>query len=328
MMDMRKLGRSGIEVSPMGLGTWAMGGPTTHGGLQSGWGEVDDDQSMAALERGLEFGVNFIDTADVYGTGHSERLVGQVIAGRRDEIIVATKFGFEYDEIQREISGGRGDRDYVMEACDRSLERLGIDTIDLYQFHLGGYDGDAEETRDALEELVAEGKIRWFGWSTDNPDNARIFAEADHCCAVQQSLSVLGGNWETLRVCHEEDLASINRGPLVKGLLTGKFTHDSTFGDRDNRRRWDLREGTQAEQLRMFEQVRDVLASAGRTPAQGALCWLWGLSDRTIPIPGVKTPEQAEENARAMEHGPLSVDEMQQIDEILGRDGGYREWPV
>ena len=325
-MQMRTLGRSGIEISPMGMGTWAMGGPTTHGGLQAGWGEVDDDQSMAALARGMKLGVTFIDTADVYGTGHSERIVGQVVAGRRDEVIIATKFGFEYDEIKREIWGGRGDRDYVLRACDASLERLGIDTIDLYQFHLGGCDGDAEETRDACEELVEQGKVRWYGWSTDVPENARIFAEGDHCCAVQQSLSVLGGNWETLRVCHEEDLASINRGPLVKGLLTGKFDHDSTFGDRDNRRRWDLKGGAQAEQLEMFHQVRDVLTAGGRTAAQGALCWIWGLSDRTIPIPGVKTAEQAEENARAMEHGSLSAAEMARIDEILGRDPQYREW--
>jgi aryl-alcohol dehydrogenase-like predicted oxidoreductase len=323
-METRTLGRSGTEISPMGMGTWAMGGPTTHGGLQSGWGEVDDDKSMAALERGMDLGITFIDTADVYGTGHSERLVGHVIADRRDEVIVATKFGFEYDEMKREIWGGRGDRDYVMEACDRSLERLGIDTIDLYQFHLGGYDGDAEETRDALEQLVDEGKIRWYGWSTDVPENARVFAEGDHCCAVQQSLSVLGGNWQTLRVCHEENLASINRGPLVKGLLTGKFDRESTFGDRDNRRRWDLKDGSQAEQLEMFEQIREVLTSGGRTAAQGALCWIWGLSDRTVPIPGVKTPEQAEENARAMEHGPLSEEEMARIDEILGRDSAYR----
>lgn len=325
-MQMRKLGRSGIEVSPMGLGTWAIGGPTTHGGLQSGWGEVNDEQSLAAMRRGLEMGINFIDTADVYGTGHSERLVGEVIAGRRDEVIVATKFGFEYDERKREIWGGRGDAEYVRQACDRSLERLGTDYIDLYQFHLGGYEGDAEETRDALEGLVEAGKIRWYGWSTDDPDRARLFARGEHCCAVQQSLSVLGGRWETLQVAHEEDLASINRGPLVKGLLTGKFDHGSTFADNDNRRRWDLREGTQAEQLEMFRNVRDVLTSDGRTAAQGALCWIWGLTGRTIPIPGFKTVEQVEENAGAMAHGPLSDEQMAQIDEILGRDSSYRHW--
>lgn len=326
-MRMRRLGRSDLKVSPIGLGTWAIGGPTTHGGLQSGWGFVDDNESVRALRRGLELGINLIDTADCYGTGHSERLVGQVIAGCRDEVIVATKFGFEYDEEKREIWGGRGDREYVRRACERSLRRLGTDYIDLYQFHLGGYEGDAGETREALEELVAEGKIRWYGWSTDDPERARLFAAGEHCAAVQQSLSVLGGNWETLRVAHEQDLASLNRGPLVKGLLTGKFDSDSTFPDNDTRMRWDLRAGTQAEQLEQFRAIREILTANGRTAAQGALCWLLAVSDRTLPIPGFKRVAQVEENARAAELGPLAPDEMDAIDEILGRDPAYRDLP-
>ena len=326
-MEMRRLGRSDLQVSPLGLGTWAAGGPSTHGGLQSGWGFVDDRELVLAMERGIAMGVNLIDTADAYGCGHSERLISEVIRGCRDRVIIATKFGFEYDEERVEIWGGRGDRDYVREACARSLQRLRTDYIDLYQFHLGGYDGDAEETRGALEELVEEGKIRWYGWSTDDPVRARLFAAGEHCCAVQQSLSVLGGNWGTLRVAHEQDLASLNRGPLVKGLLTGKFSNESTFADNDNRRRWDLKSGTQAEQLEMFRQIREVLTSDGRTAAQGALCWLWGLSERTLPIPGFKTVAQVEENAGAMEFGPLSPGQMDQIDAILGRDPAYRDLP-
>ena len=326
-MQMRRLGRSNIEVGPLGLGTWAAGGPSTHGVLQSGWGFVDDDETLRAMERGLELGVNLIDTADAYGSGHSERLIGRLIRGRRDQVVIATKFGLEYSEERREIWGGRGDREYVREACERSLQRLGTDYIDLYQFHLGGYEDEAEETRGALEELITEGKIRWYGWSTDDPERARLFAEGEHCAAVQQGLSVLGGNWETLRLCHEQDLASLNRGPLVKGLLTGKFSNESTFADNDNRRRWDLKAGTAAEQLDMFRQIRDVLTGAGRTAAQGALCWIWGLSDRTLPIPGFKTVAQVEENAGAMQFGPLSAAEMDQIDEILGRDPSCRDLP-
>ncbi len=138
---------------------------------------------------------------------------------------------------------------------------------------------------------------------------------------------MLGGSWETLRVAHEEDLASLNRGPLVKGLLTGKFSHESTFADNDNRCRWDLRSGTQAEQLEMFGQIRDVLTGDGRTVAQGALCWLWGLSDRRLPILGFKTVRQVEEHAGAMEFGPLPAAQMDQTDEILGRDPAYRDLP-
>ena len=317
----RTLGRSGLEVSALGLGTWAIGGPTTHGGLQAGWGEVDDRASLAGLRRGLELGVTLIDTADVYGCGHSERLVGEAIKGRRQEVVIATKFGFEYNEEERTIWGGRGDREYIRQACEASLRRLQIEAIDLYQFHLGGYE-DGESVRDSLEELAAEGKIRRYGWSTDDPGRARVFAEGPHCTAIQQSLSVLGGNFETVAVCEQENLACLNRGPLVKGLLTGKFTHESTFAENDNRSRWDLRSGDQAEQLDQLAALREVLTSGGRTLAQGALCWLWAFSQVTIPIPGFKTVAQVEENVGAMAFGPLSEDEMSQIDEILGRVGG------
>ena len=303
----------------MGLGTWAIGGPTTHNGLQSGWGHVADEESLCALRRGLELGINFIDTADAYGCGHSERLIARVIKGKREEVVVATKFGFEYDEAARTIWGGRGDSGHIRHACEASLRRLGTDYIDLYQFHLGGYDGDAEQVREALEELVEQGKIGWYGWSTDDPERARIFASGEHCCAIQQGLSVLGGNLETLRACEEHSLASINRGPLVKGLLTGKFNRASTFPENDTRIRWDLKGGPQAEQLHQLEGVRDILTSGGRTPAQGALCWLWALSDKTIPIPGFRTAAQVEENAGAMNFGPLTALEMRQIDQTLGR---------
>jgi aryl-alcohol dehydrogenase-like predicted oxidoreductase len=196
---------------------------------------------------------------------------------------------------------------------------LRTDYIDLYQFHLGGYDGDAVATRDALEELVTEGKIRWYGWSTDDPGRARLFAEGPHCCAMQQSLSVVYGDRETLAVCEELNLASLNRGPLVKGLLTGKFDRQATFPDNDTRIRWNLQDGTEAEQLAQFEAVRDILTSHGRTPAQGALCWLWSLSEKTIPIPGFRTVAQVEENAAAMDCPLLTTDEMQQIETLLGR---------
>lgn len=319
-MRTRLLGRSDLEVSALGLGCWAIGGPTTHGGLTSGWGHVDDVTSLRALRRGLELGLNLLDTADVYGTGHSETLVGQVIAGRRDQVIVATKFGFEHDEATRTIWGGRGDRDYVRLCCDNSLRRLNTDYIDLYQFHLGAYEGDAVETREALEELVAEGKIRWYGWSTDDPVRARVFAAGEHCATIQQSLSVLTGNRETLRVCEEQNLASLNRGPLIKGLLTGKFDRQATFPDNDTRVRWNLQDGLEARQLEQFGAVRDILTSHGRTPAQGALCWLWSLSDRTIPLPGFKTVAQVEQNAAAMDCPLLSAGEMTEIEMLLGRE--------
>jgi aryl-alcohol dehydrogenase-like predicted oxidoreductase len=148
---------------------------------------------------------------------------------------------------------------------------------------------------------------------------ARIFAEGEHCTAVQNALYVFFKNPDMLALCDEFDLASVNRGPLAMGILTGKFTSDTTFPDDDIRSDWNFQEGRAAERLEQLEAVRDVLNSDGRTLAQGALCWVLALSERTIPIPGFKTVEQVEENAKAMEFGPLSAEQMAQIDEILER---------
>ena len=173
--------------------------------------------------------------------------------------------------------------------------------------------------RDVFEELVAAGKIRAYGWSTDDPARAALFAEGEHCTAVQQRLNVFAGNAETLAVCEANDLASLNRGPLAMGLLTGKFTADSTLPDDDVRHGWDFHEGEKADELRQLEDVREVLTSGRRTLAQGALAWLLARSDKTLPIPGFKTVAQVEQNVAAADFGPLSDEQMRQIDDILGR---------
>lgn len=318
-MFTRTLGRSGIEVSPLGLGCWAIGGQIYRDGKPTGWGEVVDTESIRAIHRGLDMGVTLLDTADVYGAGHSEQVVARAIEGRRDRVVIATKFGNVFDESTREAGGREASREYVRRACEASLRRLRIDYIDLYQFHIGDYVRErAAEVRSSLEELVAEGKIRAYGWSTDDPERARLFAEGPNCSAIQQRLNVFEGNHETLAVCEQENLASLNRGPLGMGLLTGKFSESTTLPESDVRGGWNFREGDVAQRLRMLEQVRDVLTSNGRTLAQGALGWLWARSERTVPIPGFKTLEQVEENVGAIAHGPLNLEQMAQIEEILG----------
>ena len=310
----RQLGRSGIEVSAMGLGCWAIGGPIWREGQPRGWGTVNDDESLRAIERALALGVTFFDTADVYGAGHSERILGRALVGRRQQVIIATKFGNTFDEATRQGTGTDASPDYIRRACDASLRRLNTDYIDLYQFHVGNYDKDAAvEVREVLEELVAAGKIRAYGWSTDDPQRARVFAEGPHCTAIQQRLNIFEGNAETLAVCEEFDLASVNRGPLGMGLLTGKFTHDSRLPEEDVRHHWDLREGERAQRLDQLDSLRDILTRDGRTLAQAALAWLWARSAKTIPIPGFKTIAQVEENVGALQHGPLSAEQMQQI---------------
>jgi aryl-alcohol dehydrogenase-like predicted oxidoreductase len=320
-MAKRKLGKSGIHVSAIGVGCWAMGGPYELRGRQIGWGQVDDAESVRAIHRAIDLGATLFDTADVYGWGHSEQVLGQALKGRRDRVVLATKFGNmrerEPDEQPEEIATP----EFVGAACEASLRRLQTDCIDLYQFHVGRYDLDlAVGVRDALERLVEAGKIRWYGWSTDSPERARLFAEGEHCTAVQQRLNILEGNAETLGICEEFGLASLNRSPLAMGLLTGKFNSDTTFAADDIRSRWDLSAGPHAQWLARFEKVRDVLTADGRTLAQGALGWVLARSDVTIPIPGFRTVAQIEDNLAAADRGPLRAEQMRQIEEILGQE--------
>ncbi len=315
----RPLGRSGLEVSAIGFGSWAIGGPHSRNGEPIGWGEVDDEQSVAAIHAALDEGVTFFDTADVYGCGHSERVLARALRGRRDGVVVATKFGFTYDEERRESPGTDDSPAYVRTACEASLRRLETDVIDLLQFHLGGCDpAAAEDVRAVLEELVDEGKIRSFGWSTDDPGRAAMFAASPHCAAIQQAFNVLGGNAETLAVCEANGLASVVRGPLGMGVLSGKMAADTKFAADDVRHGWDFR-GGQADTLAAVDRVREVLTSNGRTLAQGALCWLLARSPAFVPIPGCRTVTQARENAGALRHGPLSADEMAAVESALGR---------
>ena len=317
----RRLGRSGIKVSAMGLGCWAIGGPFTNEfGKPVGWGQVNDAESIRAIHRALDLGIAFFDTADVYGCGHSERLLGQALGGVRDRVVIATKFGRVFDEQTRLIAGNDASPEHIRRACEASLRRLDTDRIDLYQFHIGDYDMTrAAEVRDTLEELVAAGKIRAYAWSTDDPDRARVFAQGAHCASVQHRLNLFEDNPPMLAMCDEFDLASVNRGPLAMGLLTGKFNADSQLPQDDVRRDWNLRQGQQAAHLDRLASLRDVLTQDGRTLAQAALGWLWARSERTVPIPGFKTVQQVEENVGALRFGPLGDEQFKQVNARLGR---------
>lgn len=320
-MFTRTMGRSGIVVCAMGLGCWAIGGTwSTKECGPSGWGQVDDQESIRAIQWAVDAGITLFDTSDVYGCGHSERVLGKALAGRRDRVVIATKFGYVYNEQCREVIGSDASPEYIRRACEASLRRLNTDYIDLYQFDVYDYDIDqAVQVRDTLEELVAQGKIRWYGWSTNNLARARVFAQGPHCATIQHHLNILEGNTAILSLCEEYDLASISRGPLSMGLLTGKFTTDSKIPPDDVRRDWNLRDGEEAKLLDQLDRIRQVLTADGRTLAQAALGWLWARSERTIPIPGFKTVAQVEENVAAMRFGPLTVGQMEQIDILLGR---------
>lgn len=323
----RQLGRSGIQVSPLGLGCWAIGGPCWAGETPVGWGEVDDNESIRAIHRALDFGITFLDTADVYGAGHSERIIGRAVTGRRAQVVIATKFGNTFDEATRHITGTNASPHHIRHACEASLRRLNTDYIDLYQFHLNDYDlNQAEEVRDTLETLVGEGQIRTYGWSTDFPERARRFAEGPHCGAIQHQMNVLDDAAAMVGVCEQLNLASINRGPLAMGLLSGKYSAnirlsaDDVRGARSPEWMKYFKDGTpNPEWLSKLESIREILTSESRTLAQGALAWLWGRSTHTVPIPGFRTVAQIEENCAAMQRGPLTTEQIRAIDALLAR---------
>lgn len=321
-MFQRRLGRSNLEVSAMGLGCWAMGGTWIYDNEPAGWGQVDDAESIRAIHYALDAGINFFDTAANYGCGHSEKILGQAVANRRDKVVLATKFGYVIDEEKRIVTRTEDVVNRIRQECEASLRRLKTDHIDLYQFHKHDYDpGKAAEVCDVLETLVQEGKIRWYGWSTINPKGAQIFAQGQHCTAIQHWMNMGTDMPEMLAVLDRYDQASIVRSPLGSGNMAGKFNSDTTFPEDDWRHTWDMRAEWPTQRRQRIEAVRKIFADAGevRTQAQIALAWIWTRSERTIPIPGFKTVAQVKENIQAMEFGLLSIEQMKKIDEIFER---------
>lgn len=312
----------------MGFGAWAIGGVLYSGKEAIGWGPVDDEESQRAIRAAFENGITFFDTADIYGAGHSEEVLGKSLAPIRDKVVIATKFGNTFDRELLQDTGQNASPDYIRRACEASLKRLQTDHIDLYQFHINDYDPAlVEPVIEVLETLVEAGKILAYGWSTDFVDRAEAFLKGSHNATVQFQNNVIDSNPDMMAFCDKHGLIGINRGPLAMGLLTGKFTADSLIGKGDVR-------GVEAPVwisyfkdgkpnvifLKKIEMIKEVLRSNSRSLTQGALAWLWGSSDCNLPIPGIRTVKQAEENAKAMQFGPLTAEQMAEIDQILNPD--------
>ena len=314
-----------IASSPMGFGGWAIGGLFfNEDGDPLGWGEVDDDESIAAVRAAFDAGITLFDTANVYGTGHSERIIGQALHGKRDEVVLATKWGNTMIEESRVLDDNDGSVDNLHRSLEGSLQRLGTDYVDLFQFHLNDYDGpEVDDLKAALEDLVAAGRIRAYGWSTDHPDRVERWAGGSGFRAIQSEINVLADNPGIWEVAERYGLACLNRGPLAMGLLSGKYTAGSKIEGADVRAvspDWMrfFEDGVPApEFLRRLDAVREVLTSGGRSLVQGAIAWLWGRSPAAIPIPGIRTVAQAKENAAAMEFGPLPAEQMDEIAALL-----------
>jgi aryl-alcohol dehydrogenase-like predicted oxidoreductase len=307
----RRLGRSGIGVSALGLGGWAIGGAMATGSQPLGYAGVDDAEARAAIRRGVELGVTLFDTADAYGAGHSETLLGEVLQ-HEPQVRIATKFGNTIDEATRQLTGVDITPGYVRSALTASLRRLRRDQVDLYQLHHSDVTPtQADDLVEVLEDLAAEGMLAWWGVSTDNPAIARLFAGGQHCTAMQLQLNVLDDNPEMLQVCTQHDLAALCRSPLAMGLLGGRYTTTSTLPADDVRGRppswlrWFSDGHPDRSYLAAVDTVREALTCDGRTLAQGALGWIWAHDPRTIPLPGFRNRTQVQDNAGAMQFGPL-----------------------
>jgi myo-inositol catabolism protein IolS len=302
-MEYRELGRTGLKVSTIGMGCWAIGGDA--------WGPVDDRDSTAAIERALEVGINLFDTADVYGRGRSEELLGQALQGRRDDMIVATKVGLWHSGGDRPNAYTRPEM--ILESCEESLRRLQTDRIDLYQCHLW-WDENTDVFLEAFEQLKTDGKIRASGVSTNEIDHLRHFDQDGTCEILQFDYSILNRSpeRELLPYAHERRIGTLARGSLRMGILTGKFTADTLFPEGDVRREWPQQEWY-GEQLAATERLKGVAGT--RSLSQVALAFVLAHPAVSTTIPGAKTPQQIQQNADAA-NVQLSDEDHRLIDDV------------
>lgn len=315
----RKIGKYHKKVSAMGMGCWAIGGPfKIPNGNYYGYGEIEDPISIKTIHQAIELGINFFETADVYGTGHSEKILGEGLKDYREDVVIATKFGSMFEEGTRSIPDEHSsDPSYVRNAVNDSLRRLQTDFIDLYQYHWWACPFDeAVEVRNTLEDLVNEGVIGGYGWSTDDVERAKLFSEGENCLSMEYVYNIGSTNPEMLDLCEKENLASIIRGPLGYGILTGKYTENYTLPPKHWLENMNLSEGNWLKKRKFIDEIKDTLVEDGRTMAQAALGYIWGVSETSIPIPGAKNPGQIIENAEAMEFGPLSHETIKHINQV------------
>lgn len=305
-MQYRRLGTTDIEVSEIGFGAWAIGGDA--------WGPVEDQQSIAAMRRAMELGVTLIDTADVYGDGRSERLVGQAIKGNRNGVVISTKGGLLAHHRDPELDPVYDRPEKVMAAFDASLGRLGTDYVDVYWCHI--WWDNPQETEAflvAFEDLKRSGKARAVGVSTDNIDHLRHFNQDGGIDAVQLDYSILNRKPESdlLPYAADHGLGCVVRGPLHKGFLSGKFTTDTAFGAGDIRQSWPGEPWYPAA-LESVERLRAIVET-GQTLTQLALQFVLSRTAVSAAIPGAKTELQVEENVAASRWPLVSDDHLAAI---------------
>ncbi len=307
-MKFRKLGRTNLDVSEIGFGAWAIGGTS--------YGSTDDRVSSRAVKRALDLGVNFFDTADIYGNGHSEQLLGKLFQGIRKELFIATKGGWDFyhgKERKKEMGAS-----YLKEALHQSLKRLKTDYVDIYHLH----NPDLETIREGeifktLDEFKREGKTRFVGISIHEVDEAKEVILSGGSDTVQLVYNMIEQEVrpQILPLAKKKNVGVIAREPLACGFLTGKYTKDSVFGKNDHRKRWTKEE--LKEELEEVEAVKFMADRYKTTLAQVALKFVLSRGEVSVVIPGAKTPEQVEENIRAHERGALKPEDLEELYQIF-----------
>jgi aryl-alcohol dehydrogenase-like predicted oxidoreductase len=306
-MEQRRLGTEGLAVSAEGLGCM---------GMSEFYGDGDEAESIATIGRALELGVTLLDTADIYGLGANEQLVGRAIEGRRDEVLLATKFGIvrDPDGTGRGVSGRP---EYVLRACDASLRRLGVEHIDLYYQHRVDPDVPIEETVGAMASLVDAGKVRYLGLSEAAAETIRRAHRVHPISALQSEYSLWTRDVEeeVLPTLRELDIGLVAYSPLGRGFLTGRFTSPDDFPEGDFRRDNPRFQGENfSANLRLVERVNELAREHNCTPGQLALAWVLHRGEDVVPIPGTKRRAYLEENVEATEL-ELTEEDLDRLDE-------------